>query len=52
MDQYLAEMRARIPLGRPGLASDIANACAFLCSDQAGYITGEAMNVSGGEEYH
>ncbi len=52
VEQYLAEMAARIPLGRPGLPSDIANACAFLCSDQAQYITGEAMNVSGGEEYH
>lgn len=52
VEQYLAEMRARIPLGRPGLPTDIANACAFLCSDQAKYITGESMNVSGGEEYH
>jgi len=50
--EYLAAMKARIPLGRPGLAEDIASACAFLCSDQARYITGEAMNVSGGEEYH
>jgi meso-butanediol dehydrogenase/(S,S)-butanediol dehydrogenase/diacetyl reductase len=52
VDQYLADMRARIPMGRPGLVEDIAKACAFLCSDQADYITAEAMNVSGGEEYH
>jgi NAD(P)-dependent dehydrogenase (short-subunit alcohol dehydrogenase family) len=52
VDQYLADMKSRIPLGRPGLPSDIASACAFLCSAQAQYITGEAMNVSGGEEYH
>jgi NAD(P)-dependent dehydrogenase (short-subunit alcohol dehydrogenase family) len=52
VEQYLAEMKARIPLGRPGLVDDTANACAFLCSDQAQYITGEAMNVSGGEEMH
>ena len=50
--QYLADMRARIPLGRPGLQEDIAKACAFLASAEASYITGEAMNVSGGEEYH
>ncbi len=50
--QYLADMRAKIPLGRPGLQEDIAKACAFLASAQAAYITGEAMNVSGGEEYH
>jgi NAD(P)-dependent dehydrogenase (short-subunit alcohol dehydrogenase family) len=52
VDQYLADMCSRIPLGRAGLPSDTANACAFLCSDQAQYITGEAMNVSGGEEVH
>jgi meso-butanediol dehydrogenase/(S,S)-butanediol dehydrogenase/diacetyl reductase len=49
---YLAAMRGRIPLGRTGQPDDIAKACAFLCSDQADYITAEAMNVSGGEEYH
>jgi meso-butanediol dehydrogenase/(S,S)-butanediol dehydrogenase/diacetyl reductase len=51
-EKYLADMRARIPLGRPGLQEDIAKACAFLASVEAAYITGEAMNVSGGEEYH
>jgi len=50
--QYLADMRARIPLGRPGLQDDIAKACAWLASEEAAYVTGEAMNVSGGEEYH
>jgi len=52
MDDYWERFRARVPLGRPGAVEDTANACAFLCSDQAQYITGEAMNVSGGEEYH
>lgn len=49
---YLAAMRGRIPLGRTGSPEDTANAVAFLCSPQANYITAEAMNVSGGEEYH
>lgn len=52
LDAYLAGMRSRIPLGRTGLPQDTAAAVAFLCSDEAGYITAEAMNVSGGEEYH
>jgi meso-butanediol dehydrogenase/(S,S)-butanediol dehydrogenase/diacetyl reductase len=52
LEQYMADMRARIPLGRPGLQEDIAKACAFLCSDQAAYMSAECMNVSGGEEYH
>jgi len=51
-ETYLKDMKARIPLGRPGLQEDIAKACAFLASAEADYITGEAMNVSGGEEYH
>jgi meso-butanediol dehydrogenase/(S,S)-butanediol dehydrogenase/diacetyl reductase len=52
LEEYLEAMRRRIPLGRPGLQEDTAKACAFLCSEQAAYITGEALNVSGGEEYH
>lgn len=52
VDEYLEAMRGRIPLGRVGEVEDTANACAFLCSGQARYITGEAMNVSGGEEMH
>jgi meso-butanediol dehydrogenase/(S,S)-butanediol dehydrogenase/diacetyl reductase len=49
---YLARMAERIPMGRPGLTSDTANAVAFLCSDQAAYVTAESLNVSGGEEPH
>jgi meso-butanediol dehydrogenase/(S,S)-butanediol dehydrogenase/diacetyl reductase len=54
--QTLEERRAailqRIPLGRIGTQDDIAGACAFLVSDAASFITGEALNVSGGEEMH
>jgi len=39
---------ARTPVRRAGTADDIAAACAFLCSDDAGYITGQAINVNGG----
>ena len=51
-EQYMDAMRARIPLGRAGLTDDIAKACAFLASEQASYITGEVLNVSGEEEMH
>jgi meso-butanediol dehydrogenase/(S,S)-butanediol dehydrogenase/diacetyl reductase len=51
-EEYLNSMRARIPLGRNGTPGDIASACLFLASPLADYITGEAMNVSGGEETH
>lgn len=52
VEAYLANMAAKNPTGRPGLPSDTAGACAFLASDDAVYITGEALNVSGGEEMH
>ncbi len=52
VEDYLKAMAARIPLGRPGLPEDTAAAVAFLCSADAVYITGESMNVSGGEEPH
>jgi len=49
---YLEEMAARIPLQRIGQAADTAAMCVFLASDEASFITGEAINVSGGEEMH
>lgn len=52
VDDYLANMARKNPMGRPGLASDTAAACAWLASDDAFYVTGEALNVSGGEEMH
>ncbi len=38
----------RIPVGRLGTADDVAAACAFLCSDDASYITGQIIGVNGG----
>jgi 2-hydroxycyclohexanecarboxyl-CoA dehydrogenase len=38
---------ARAPLGRLGTPDDIAATCAFLCSEEAGYITGQQINVNG-----
>jgi NAD(P)-dependent dehydrogenase (short-subunit alcohol dehydrogenase family) len=52
VETYLANMAAKNPMGRPGLAADTAAACAWLASEDAFYITGEALNVSGGEEMH
>ena len=52
VEDYLADMRQRIPLRRTGLPGDTAAAVAFLCSEAAQYITGEALNVSGGLEMH
>ena len=41
-------MAQMVPLGRAGTPDDIAAACAFLCSEGAGYITGQLIGVNGG----
>jgi 3-oxoacyl-[acyl-carrier protein] reductase len=43
-------MIRRTAFRRPGEPQDVANAVAFLCSDLASYVTGVALNVSGGIE--
>jgi 3-oxoacyl-[acyl-carrier protein] reductase len=47
-DKVLDGMRARVPLGRLGRPEDIANTYAFLASDEASYINGAVIEVSGG----
>jgi 2-hydroxycyclohexanecarboxyl-CoA dehydrogenase len=41
-------MGKHVPLGRAGTPDDIGAMCAFLCSDEAGYITGQVIGVNGG----
>ena len=41
-------LRNLIPMGRMGEAQDVANACVFLASDEAGFITAEILDVNGG----
>ena len=43
-----AEILAKVPLGRLGSADEIAGVVAFLCSDGAGYVTGQVIRVNGG----
>jgi 2-hydroxycyclohexanecarboxyl-CoA dehydrogenase len=42
------QMAASVPLGHLGTGADIAAAVAFLCSEQAGFITGQVLGVNGG----
>lgn len=53
INEFLDEfVKHTIPLGRMGTGDDVANVIAFLCSQEARYITGEAINVTGGCEMH
>ena len=47
-EQYIAEMGARVPLGRLGTAEEFANVATFLASDAGSYVTGTSINVDGG----
>jgi NAD(P)-dependent dehydrogenase (short-subunit alcohol dehydrogenase family) len=45
----LEKLAARmIPVGRIGTSDEIAATCAFLCSDEAAFITGQVIGVNGG----
>jgi 3-oxoacyl-[acyl-carrier protein] reductase len=48
-DDYLAGMARAIPAGTLGMPEDIGYTVAFLASDEAGYITGQAVAVDGGQ---
>lgn len=51
-----AEVRQRyldqVPMGRGCTYEDVANALVFLASDESSYLTGQAINVAGGQEMH
>ena len=47
-DKVKEAMLGAIPAGRYGQPEDIANAVAFLCSEDASYITGQVLSVDGG----
>ncbi|MGD9497676.1 MAG: 3-oxoacyl-[acyl-carrier-protein] reductase [Armatimonadota bacterium] len=47
-EDVLAKVREAIPMGDLGAPEDVANAVAFLASDEARYITGHVLSVNGG----
>lgn len=42
------QLKRMIPVGRTGVADDIANACAWLVSEETSYVTGQTIGVNGG----
>ena len=47
-ERYIEAMKRGIPLGRLGQPSDLATAALFFASEEAGFITGQTLSVSGG----
>ncbi len=47
-----SNIAAQVPMGRLGLPQEIANATAFLASEEAAYVTGAALVVDGGQSIH
>lgn len=48
-EDYQRSMAASIPAGKLGTVDDIANVCLFLATDEAAYVTGQAIAVDGGQ---
>jgi len=48
----LEKILARIPVGRLGHAEEIARGVTFLCSDDAGFVTGSTMSINGGQHMY
>jgi acetoacetyl-CoA reductase len=51
-EDVLAKIVARIPVGRLGKAEEIARGVAFLCGEQAGFITGSTLSINGGQHMY
>ncbi|MFT7860174.1 MAG: enoyl-ACP reductase [Sulfurimonas sp.] len=50
-DEVRAETERRSPLNRMGFPQDLSGACKFLCSDEAGWITGHTLIIDGGTTF-
>jgi len=48
----LEKIVAKIPAGRLGQAHEIARGVAFLCAEDAGFITGSTMSINGGQHMY
>ena len=48
LDEAYAEIASTIAAGRLGRPEEVGDACAFLCSAHAGYISGQSIQLDGG----
>jgi acetoacetyl-CoA reductase len=51
-EDVLAKIVAKVPVGRLGQAEEIARGVAFLCSDNAGFVTGSTLSINGGQHMY
>ncbi|MGP1282521.1 MAG: acetoacetyl-CoA reductase [Parasphingopyxis sp.] len=51
-EPVLEKIVAKIPVGRLGKAEEIARGVAFLCSEDAGFVTGSTMSINGGQHMY
>jgi acetoacetyl-CoA reductase len=51
-DDVLAKIVAKVPVGRLGQADEIARGVAFLCSENAGFVTGSTLSINGGQHMY
>jgi acetoacetyl-CoA reductase len=51
-ENVLEKIVARIPVGRLGRADEIARGVAFLCSEDAGFVTGSTLSINGGQHMY
>ena len=52
IDQIVKQFTSKVPLGRLARVEDLVNVTCFLASDRADYMTGQAINITGGREMH
>ncbi len=50
--EVLEKIVAKVPVGRLGQASEIARGVSFLCSEEAGFVTGSTLSINGGQHMY
>jgi acetoacetyl-CoA reductase len=50
--EVLDKIVAKVPVGRLGQAAEIARGVAFLCADDAGFVTGSTLSINGGQHMY
>jgi NAD(P)-dependent dehydrogenase (short-subunit alcohol dehydrogenase family) len=52
IEEVVKKFTAKVPLGRLARVEDVVNMTLFLASERADYMTGQAINITGGREMH